>query len=178
MVNNNRLSDDEALNKAKEYISEYLNDEFDLSSMKLVLNSVIDHGAFIDRSIEFKKFKDDIDTGNSIMVRLTIDGQLISISTNTNKESAVNDPINILVDDAKKIAYSKVIESIDGEKLKSSIKGNFEDYKYTLNKMVFNDTLVWKIDINGVKLYADCETKYTIMISCATGEVVFISRDV
>jgi hypothetical protein len=169
------ISDDSSISKAEEYVSEYFPD-LDLSKMELTVNELIDHGSFQDRNIEFRKLIAGVDTGNSIMIRLTPGGDLISIMLWCNDELALQQAVNFDAEKAVEIAYAKVKEDMVANGREAYVK-DAADYEYEIRKTVFRDNLVWLIKVNGVSLFgsgddANSDSAYTVIISCESGAVV------
>ena len=169
------ISDESSISRAKEFISAYFPD-VDLSKMELTINELKDHGSYQDRGIEFRKFMDGVDTGNSIMTWLTPGGDLISITICYNDVRALQQQVNLDAGKAKEIAYSKVKEDMVKNGRESFIK-DASDYEYEIEKTVFRDNLVWLVRVKGVSLFGsgdeeNRDSTYTVIISCVSGEVV------
>lgn len=167
---------DDALNDSQKYVHKYMPD-IDTSTMKLTSKVLQDQGAMQRFYVTWQEFNGDTNTGNAISVILEGNGNLVSIVRNQSDPSSLLQEIKVSEDEAKKIAYSKLTEILKSRNSESIIEGQ-DHYTIKVDKKVYQENLIWDVNISGVKdkTIEGNTLLYEFYINVTTGEILNQNR--
>lgn len=119
------------------------------------------------RILSYKRFIDQIDSGNGFFVTARSDGQIASISGTFCDESVVKQEVLFSMERAIDIAVRNLKDTDENYDIRNA--------KITADKRVYMGRLAWYIKIKGIMSSATSRRQYDYFygVSCITGEIFY-----